>query len=220
MATLLFRLAPVAVVPLHEHTGVELTYVLEGSLEDEERECTAGNFVWRLGGNTHEAQAPGGALLLGVFTRPNHFAAGQMFFTEANPGQALSVGLPRQGGIGGAFELHRLCMQPGNPCAERVEAAAVALQAGTEARDDRAEVGERAAPRSNGGTLPGDGVVQPDERSPQPFLTIAFDNWLPAQRKGNDLASWRVRFGHGLHSVLAEVSKAQSVHKNQTNLKI
>jgi anti-sigma factor ChrR (cupin superfamily) len=86
MATLLFRLAPGAVVPLHEHTGVELTYVLEGSLEDEEGECTAGNFVWRPAGNTHEARAPRGALLLGVFMSPNHFAAGQKFFTEDNPG--------------------------------------------------------------------------------------------------------------------------------------
>jgi anti-sigma factor ChrR (cupin superfamily) len=86
MATLLFRLAPGAVVPLHEHTGVELTYVLEGSLEDEEGVCTTGNFVWRPSGNTHEARAPHGALLLGVFMSPNHFAAGQKFFTEENPG--------------------------------------------------------------------------------------------------------------------------------------
>ena len=82
MSTLLFRLEPGAVVPLHEHTGVELTYVLEGSLEDEEGACTAGNFVWRPAGNTHEARAPNGALILGVFMRPNHFAAGQKFFTE------------------------------------------------------------------------------------------------------------------------------------------
>jgi anti-sigma factor ChrR (cupin superfamily) len=86
MATLLFRLAPGAIVPLHEHTGVELTYVLEGSLEDEEGVCTTGSFVWRPAGNTHEARAPNGALLLGVFMSPNHFAAGQKFFTEANPG--------------------------------------------------------------------------------------------------------------------------------------
>jgi anti-sigma factor ChrR (cupin superfamily) len=38
IATLLSRLAPGAVVPLHEHPGVELTYVLEGGLEDEEGE--------------------------------------------------------------------------------------------------------------------------------------------------------------------------------------
>ena len=31
MATLLFRLAPGAIVPLHEHTGVEMTYVLKAA---------------------------------------------------------------------------------------------------------------------------------------------------------------------------------------------
>jgi anti-sigma factor ChrR (cupin superfamily) len=86
MSALLFRLAPGAVVPLHEHTGVEMTYVLEGSLEDEEGVCTAGNFVWRPTGNTHEARAPHGALVLGVFMSPNHFAQGQKFFTADRPG--------------------------------------------------------------------------------------------------------------------------------------
>lgn len=87
MSALLFRLAPGAVVPLHEHTGIEMTYVLEGSLEDDEGVCTAGNFVWRPAGNTHVARAPKGALILGVFTRPNHFAEGQRFFTEAKATQ-------------------------------------------------------------------------------------------------------------------------------------
>ena len=86
LATLLFRLAPGAVVPLHEHTGVEMTYVLEGSLEDDEGVCTAGNFVWRPAGNTHVAHAPNGALVLGVFMKPNHFAEGQKFFTADQPG--------------------------------------------------------------------------------------------------------------------------------------
>ena len=86
MSTLLFRLEPGAVVPLHEHTGVELTYVLEGTLEDEEGVCSVGNFVWRPAGNTHEARAPNGALILGVFMRPNHFAAGQRFFSETSAG--------------------------------------------------------------------------------------------------------------------------------------
>ena len=88
MSTLLFRLEPGAVVPLHEHTGVEMTYVLDGSLEDAEGSCGAGNFVWRPAGNTHEARAPHGALILGVFMRPNHFAAGQKFFTEASAADA------------------------------------------------------------------------------------------------------------------------------------
>jgi anti-sigma factor ChrR (cupin superfamily) len=84
MSTLLFRAAPGAVVPLHEHTGVELTYVLEGSLVDHEGACTAGNFVWRPAGNTHIAHTPQGAVFLGIFTRPNHFAEGQKFFTESD----------------------------------------------------------------------------------------------------------------------------------------
>jgi anti-sigma factor ChrR (cupin superfamily) len=82
MSTLLFRLAPGAEVPLHEHTGIEMTYVLEGSLEDDEGAATAGNFVWRPAGNTHVAHAPNGAVILGVFMSPNHFAAGQKFFTQ------------------------------------------------------------------------------------------------------------------------------------------
>lgn len=86
MATLLFRLAPGAVVPLHEHTGIEMTYVLEGSLEDTEGKCTAGNFVWRPSGSTHVAVAPNGAVILGVFMKPNHFAEGQKFFTEEKAG--------------------------------------------------------------------------------------------------------------------------------------
>lgn len=85
LSALLFRLAPGAVVPLHEHTGVEMTYVLEGSLEDEEGRCSAGNFVWRPAGNTHEARAPQGALILGVFMKPNYFASGTKFFTEDKP---------------------------------------------------------------------------------------------------------------------------------------
>ena len=58
MATLLFRLAPGAVVPLHEHTGVELTYVAGGQPGRRGGRCTTGNFVWRPAGNTHEARAP------------------------------------------------------------------------------------------------------------------------------------------------------------------
>jgi anti-sigma factor ChrR (cupin superfamily) len=85
MSALLFKLAPGAVVPLHEHTGVEMTYILEGSLQDDEGVCSAGNFVWRPAGNTHEAVAPNGALILGVFMKPNHFASGARFFTEDRP---------------------------------------------------------------------------------------------------------------------------------------
>ena len=46
-STILFKMAPGAVVPLHEHTALEQTFMLEGSLEDAEGSCGAGDFVWR-----------------------------------------------------------------------------------------------------------------------------------------------------------------------------
>ena len=51
----LFKLDPGAVVPLHEHTALEQTYVLEGTIEDHEGVCGPGQFCWRPGGNQHEA---------------------------------------------------------------------------------------------------------------------------------------------------------------------
>jgi ChrR Cupin-like domain len=59
------------------------TYVIEGSLEDHEGKCGPGQFVWRPAGNQHEAVAPNGAILLGFFLKPNRFAYGEKFFTEA-----------------------------------------------------------------------------------------------------------------------------------------
>ena len=81
-STILFRMAPGAVVPLHEHTALEQTYMREGSLEDAEGACRAGDFVWRPGGNIHVAHAPNGATFLAIFNRPNRFFDGTKFFTE------------------------------------------------------------------------------------------------------------------------------------------
>lgn len=72
-STILFRMAPGARVPLHRHMEVEQTFVLEGSLVDDQGAVTAGNFVWRPAGNTHEAHAPHGAVFLSVFLKPNKF---------------------------------------------------------------------------------------------------------------------------------------------------
>src|SRR5881296_2939453 len=58
MTTALFKLDPGAVVPLHEHTALEQTFVLEGTIEDHEGVCGPGQFVWRPAGNQHEAVAP------------------------------------------------------------------------------------------------------------------------------------------------------------------
>jgi len=72
-STILFRLAPGAVVPPHFHEGIEQTYMLEGSLEDDEGACTAGNYVWRPPGSRHMAHSPRGGLFLSMFDRPNRF---------------------------------------------------------------------------------------------------------------------------------------------------
>jgi anti-sigma factor ChrR (cupin superfamily) len=82
VTTALFKLDPGAVVPLHEHTALEQTFVLEGTLEDHEGACGPGQFVWRPAGNRHEAIAPNGAVILGFFLAPNRFARGERFFTQ------------------------------------------------------------------------------------------------------------------------------------------
>jgi quercetin dioxygenase-like cupin family protein len=87
ITTALFKLEPGAVVPLHEHTALEQSYVIEGSLEDHEGKCGPGQFVWRPAGNQHEATAPNGALLLGFFLK-HRFAYGEKFFTA--PGEQHS----------------------------------------------------------------------------------------------------------------------------------
>ena len=51
----------------------EQTYVLEGRLMDDDGEVTSGNFVWRPAKSRHSAHAPEGALLLGIFLKPNRF---------------------------------------------------------------------------------------------------------------------------------------------------
>lgn len=73
LMTCLFRWAAGAVLPMHEHIELEQTFILEGSLVDEDGEVTAGNFVWRPAGSTHVATAPNGALVLCFFLKPNRF---------------------------------------------------------------------------------------------------------------------------------------------------
>lgn len=80
MSTIMFKMQPGAVVPLHEHTSIEQTYMLEGSLEDDEGSCGPGSFVWRPGGNTHVARSPNGAVFISFFTKPNRFFDGEKFF--------------------------------------------------------------------------------------------------------------------------------------------
>ena len=70
MLTILSRLEPGAGIPAHVHEDLEQTYVLEGSLVDDEGECTAGNFVIRAKGSRHAPTAPKGCTMLVFFLKP------------------------------------------------------------------------------------------------------------------------------------------------------
>ena len=73
--TALFEMDPGAKLPLHRHGGVEQTFVLEGSLDDHDGSCTAGNYVWRRPGSVHAAHSPNGCLSIGMFQSANEFLA-------------------------------------------------------------------------------------------------------------------------------------------------
>jgi anti-sigma factor ChrR (cupin superfamily) len=70
MLTILSRLEPGSGIPAHVHEDLEQTYVLEGSLVDDEGECTAGNFVIRARGSRHSPTAPNGCTMLVFFMKP------------------------------------------------------------------------------------------------------------------------------------------------------
>ena len=76
LMTALFRWQPGAELPMHEHTDIEQSYILEGSLCDAEGACTGGNFAWRPAGSTHNAWSPDGCLILATFQKPNRFLEG------------------------------------------------------------------------------------------------------------------------------------------------
>ena len=82
MLTVLSRMSPGSFIPLHTHTDIEQTYIMEGSLEDEQGAATAGNFVWRPAGNTHIAHAPNGCVSISFFTKPNKFFDDVLWFNE------------------------------------------------------------------------------------------------------------------------------------------
>ncbi|WP_353151507.1 cupin domain-containing protein [Pollutimonas bauzanensis] len=78
LLTALFRWEPGTELPLHEHVEIEQTYVLSGSIVDDEGEVLEGNYVWRPKGNRHIARSPNGALVLSFFLKPNKFLEGSL----------------------------------------------------------------------------------------------------------------------------------------------
>lgn len=73
LMTALFKFEPGAVLPDHVHEDIEQTFMLEGSLQDQEGTARAGEFVWRPAGSRHDAWSPDGGIALSVFLRPNRF---------------------------------------------------------------------------------------------------------------------------------------------------
>ncbi|GMV31808.1 MAG: hypothetical protein AMXMBFR59_39330 [Rhodanobacteraceae bacterium] len=82
LLTALFRWQPGTELPLHEHVEIEQTFVLEGSIVDEEGEVRKGDYVWRPAGNRHIARSPNGALVLSFFLKPNRFLTGNLAGVE------------------------------------------------------------------------------------------------------------------------------------------
>ena len=69
LLTVIVKLGPGCRIPDHVHQDIEMTYVLEGSFEDDEGSCTAGNFVFRPKGSCHSPIAPNGATILVFFLK-------------------------------------------------------------------------------------------------------------------------------------------------------
>ena len=78
LMTAMFKWAPGSKLTFHEHVDLEQTFVLEGSLVDDEGTVSAGNYVWRPAGSKHDAWAPNGALILSIFLKPNKFLGGEI----------------------------------------------------------------------------------------------------------------------------------------------
>ena len=79
LLTILSKLEPGAGIPPHKHEDLEQTYVLEGSLVDDEGECTAGNFVIRAKGSRHAPVAPKGCTMLVFFLKPTAVLLNALF---------------------------------------------------------------------------------------------------------------------------------------------
>ena len=76
-STMLLKFEPGAETPLHEHTGLEQTFVIDGSLTDHDGTVAAGNFAWRQAGSVHQAHSgERGSLHISFFSRPNRMLDG------------------------------------------------------------------------------------------------------------------------------------------------
>ena len=75
-ATVLFKFEPGARAPMHEHMGLEQTYIIEGELEDHDGLIKAGGFAIRQPGSVHAASSKKGSLHIAFFSGPVRKIAG------------------------------------------------------------------------------------------------------------------------------------------------
>jgi anti-sigma factor ChrR (cupin superfamily) len=81
LLTVLLKMEPGARLPDHEHSLIEQTLMLEGTLVDSEGPEAGlavgkGEYVFRPAGSRHAVVAPEGALMLAIFQAPNKFYEG------------------------------------------------------------------------------------------------------------------------------------------------
>lgn len=79
-STILFKFAPGAKTPKHEHMGLEQVLILEGGLKDHDGFYPAGTFISRIAGSVHQAEAPEGSLHLAFFTAKNRMIEDEVRF--------------------------------------------------------------------------------------------------------------------------------------------
>jgi quercetin dioxygenase-like cupin family protein len=83
-STVLIKLEPGAHLPFHVHPELEQAFVLEGSIQDHDGICRAGEYVWRRAGSYHENRSDTGAVVLGVYRKQNVFVGGQSGYRVKN----------------------------------------------------------------------------------------------------------------------------------------
>jgi len=71
--TCLLKWEPGATLPMHKHTEIEQSFVLEGSFYDHDGICRAGEYVWRRPGSSHKTHSDEGAVILSIYHKPNIF---------------------------------------------------------------------------------------------------------------------------------------------------
>ena len=58
---------------------LEQSYVIEGSFQDHDGICKAGEYVWRTAGSKHETYSAEGCVILAVYRKPNLFRSGPAY---------------------------------------------------------------------------------------------------------------------------------------------